>query len=116
MIKICNIIINRFRSIIKLDLPIDMEYNQIAICGQNNVGKTNTLRALRAFFYPSEFNNVCDIPQIKIATGGASVYPLITISFYDSNHQKYYELSRNFKLFSDECDGLSGVTYIYIGK
>lgn len=116
MIKICNITINRFRSIIKLDLPIDMEYNQISVCGQNNVGKTNTLRALRAFFYPSEFNSVCDIPQIKKATGGASVYPLITISFYDSNHQKYYELSRYFKLFSDEWDGLSGVTYIYKGK
>ena len=38
---------------------MDMEFNisdysmPVAICGQNNVGKTNTLRAINLFFNPN---------------------------------------------------------------
>ena len=51
VIKIEKVEIERFRSILKkLELNIDISYNLISICGQNNVGKTNTLRAINLFF------------------------------------------------------------------
>ena len=43
MISIEKIKIERFRSILKLELSIDTSFNLVSICGQNNVGKTNTL-------------------------------------------------------------------------
>lgn len=50
MISIEKVKIERFRSILKLDLDIDISYKLISICGQNNVGKiTNTLRAINLF-------------------------------------------------------------------
>lgn len=49
MIKISNVSIERFRSIMKMDYDICLDNNLIAFCGQNNVGKTNTLRAINIF-------------------------------------------------------------------
>ena len=50
MIRIENIQIKRYRSINDLTLNIDKNYNITTICGQNNVGKTNVLRAISLFF------------------------------------------------------------------
>ena len=44
--KIKSIDIKRYRSIDDLKLVIDTSTNFISICGPNNVGKTNVLRAL----------------------------------------------------------------------
>lgn len=39
MLKISNLEINSFRSILSLKLKIECELNLISICGENNVGK-----------------------------------------------------------------------------
>ncbi len=111
MIKIVKIQISRFRSIINIDLSIDEFSNLIAICGQNNVGKTNLLRALNIFFKPEEYNKISDIPQIKLATGGQATHPKIIVQFYDTVNNLYYEITRNFKDYKNENKGLTGVCY-----
>lgn len=111
MIRIVNLSINRFRSILSLDLSISDSNNIVALCGQNNVGKTNTLRAINLFFHPECFDQQTDIPRIKHATGGQSVFPKITITFFDSELNTYYEISRNMKDYSAVNCGLSGISY-----
>lgn len=49
MLKIADLEISCFRSILNLKLCIESEPNLISICGENNVGKTNTLRAINLF-------------------------------------------------------------------
>ena len=75
MLRIVNCSINRFRSILSMSFDVDKELNLIAICGQNNVGKTNTLRALNLFFHPESYTIEIDMPKIKWATGGQSYSP-----------------------------------------
>ena len=111
MIKIIKISISRYRSILSLDLPITEDNNLVALCGKNNVGKTNTLRALKLFFKPEEFDASMDIPKIKHATGGQSVYPKIELLFSDSIDMSYYSISRDMKEYSAGNSGLSGYTY-----
>lgn len=52
MIKIVGIQINRYRSILSLDFDVVSDSNLVSICGKNNVGKTNTLKAIKLFFSP----------------------------------------------------------------
>lgn len=85
MKKIVFIQIERFRSIKKLSFKIDQTSNLIALCGQNNVGKTNTLRAINLFFNPLDYDDTIDKPVIKHATGGGTIHPQITIEFFDTN-------------------------------
>jgi predicted ATP-dependent endonuclease of OLD family len=79
MLKITKIQIKRFRSINDLTLEIDSLHNIITICGQNNVGKTNVLRALSLFFNKVFFSFKDDVPEYKQMTLGASVYPYISL-------------------------------------
>ena len=51
--KIKEISIKRYRSILNLTLEIDDIDKISTICGANNVGKTNVLRAIDTFFNPS---------------------------------------------------------------
>lgn len=111
MIKIKNIIISRFRSILKMDLNISDELNMISLCGKNNVGKTNTLRAINIFFNPEEFEPETDIPKIKKATGGNAVYPKIEITFEDTINDICYYIIRDFKDYSSENSGLKGYSF-----
>ena len=111
MIKITNIQVYRYRSILSLDLPIDDTNNLIAICGQNNVDKTNLLRAIQPFFHPQIFEPSLDIPKIKNATGGQSVYPKIVITFFDDTKKEYIEITRDIKIYKDNNKGLVGTTY-----
>lgn len=97
MIKIVGIQINRYRSILSLDFDVVSDSNLVSICGKNNVGKTNTLKAIRLFFQPNEFNYNNDVPTIKKATGGQSVYPKITITFFDDSKSMFYSITRTFK-------------------
>lgn len=83
MLKIIKLEINSFRSILKLKLRIQSEPNLISICGENNVGKTNTLRVLNLFFNPDEYDLSLDRPTLKQAQGGARIDPKITVTFYD---------------------------------
>ena len=111
MIKIVNVSINRYRSILSLELPISADNNLVALCGKNNVGKTNTLRAMKVFFKPEDFDATMDIPKIKHATGGQSVYPKIEIVFWDSSTSRYYAIIRDMKEYADDKTGLSGYSY-----
>lgn len=116
MIKIVEVAISRYRSILSLDLPIMEDNNLVALCGKNNVGKTNTLRALKLFFKPEEFDASMDIPKIKHATGGQSVYPKIELFFFDSVEKCYYSISRDMKEYSIDNNGLAGFSYSISGK
>lgn len=116
MIRISEIIIERFRSIIKLNYEVSLDNNIIALCGQNNVGKTNTLRALNIFFNPDHYDREVDMPRIKNATGGAAIHPKLTITFYDDKSNMYYCITRNFSKYSDTENGLEGIQYTQENK
>ena len=92
MIKIIKINICRFRSIIDLTVDIEQEYGLISICGKNNVGKTNTLRALSLFFNENDYEPSSDMPVLKNATGGAATHPKITVDFYDDKNAIFYSI------------------------
>lgn len=116
LLSIVNITINRYRSILSMSLNISSDLNTVVICGKNNVGKTNTLRALHIFFYPEEYKPEIDMPKIKHATGGYSTHPKIDVTFYDDKQNKYYTLSRDFRIFSDSNTGLKGVSFSIDGS
>lgn len=118
MIRIVNCNINRYRSILSMSMNINSELNLIAICGQNNVGKTNTLRAINLFFHPETYTPEKDMPKIKHATGGQSIHPKIELTFWDDYENKYYAICRNMKDYSENSpsDSLSGVAYELHGK
>lgn len=97
MIKIIKINICRFRSIIDLTVDIEQEYGLISICGKNNVGKTNTLRALSLFFNENDYEPSSDMPVLKNATGGAATHPKITVDFYDDKNAIFYSIEKNWK-------------------
>lgn len=83
MITITTININRYRSILNLKFNIDRKQKLVSICGENNVGKTNTLRAINLFFNPEDYEPYNDRPMLKQAQGGGSIEPKIEIEFYD---------------------------------
>ena len=116
MITITDITINRFRSIISLSLHISRQENLIALCGKNNVGKTNTLRAINLFFNPKSFQRTIDMPKIKNATGGQAIYSRIEVTFYDDKNGEYYEIIRDVKDCSGIEEGLKGSKYSLKGK
>lgn len=95
--RIKSITIKRFRSIMNLNLNIEDINEIITICGANNSGKTNILRALEIFFKPFKYNPEYDAPNHKFnGSRGQSVYPEITIFFADNS--KKYEIKRIFDI------------------
>ena len=90
-----------------MELIVDTSFNQIAICGKNNVGKTNTLRAINLFFHPECYQQPEDMPKLKHATGGASIHPKISIEFYDEPSKASFHIIRDLAKI-DENEGLSG--------
>lgn len=109
MISITSVTINRYRSIMNLKIDIDSTHNLIAICGENNVGKTNTLRAIDLFFNPDNYDSSIDRPMLKQAQGGASIDPRISIEFYNSKNSEFYLVTRDFKKYEFKADnGLKG--------
>lgn len=97
MIKIIHAEINRFRSIMSLDLDFDNNYNLVTICGKNNVGKTNVLRAINLFFNQEDYEPQMDMPVFKFATGGASTHPKIVVHFFDDVSSTIYSIEKNWK-------------------
>lgn len=118
MLRIVNCNINRYRSILSMAMDISRELNLIAICGQNNVGKTNTLRAINLFFHPETYAPEDDMPKIKHATGGQSIHPKIDITFWDDQNDIYYAICRDMKLYSEPSQKLhlSGTSFKLDGK
>lgn len=118
MLRIVNCSINRYRSILSMTMEIANDLNLIAICGQNNVGKTNTLRAINLFFYPETYAPEIDMPKIKHATGGQSIHPKIELTFWDDQNDSYYTICRDMKSYSDSLPdlSLSGTSFKIDGK
>lgn len=117
MYYISKVEIHRFRSILDMKFDISDYDIPIAICGQNNVGKTNTLRAINLFFNPESFNRQEDIPVVKKATRGGSYYPAITLTFTSSDDPNVsYELKRDFKIYDAKHSGLTGKKRIKNGR
>lgn len=112
MIKIVQVEINRYRSIMNMTVKLDKDYNIITICGKNNVGKTNTLRAINLFFNPDEYEPQIDMPKFKVATGGATIHPKIVITLWDEIENVFYEIERNWVNWKDS-NGiiLKGIRY-----
>lgn len=110
MIHITKCNISRYRSILSMTIDISKESNSIAICGCNNVGKTNTLRAINLFFHPENYNTEIDMPKIKVATGGQSIHPKIELTFWDDITNKYFVMCRDMKNYSENFpyESLSG--------
>lgn len=101
-----------FRSILNLSFDVDNTLNLVAICGENNVGKTNTLRAIDLFFNPNTYDVTVDRPILKQSQGGARIDPKITIEFWDSQSEFFYEITRDFKTFKTNFNsGLMGTKY-----
>jgi predicted ATP-dependent endonuclease of OLD family len=96
MIKITRIEIKRFRSINDLVLEIDTTFNINTICGQNNVGKTNVLRALNLFFGKSNFVFKEDVPEYKQMTLGAAVFPFFNVDFIDDKTNDSYKIIKDY--------------------
>lgn len=112
MISITGITVSRYRSILNLKIDINSTHNLIAICGENNVGKTNTLRAIDLFFNPDNYDSLVDRPTLKQAQGGASIDPKISIEFYNPKNSYFYLVTRDFKQYEFRAnDGLSGEKY-----
>lgn len=117
MLKINNIEINSFRSILNLKLDLEMESDLVSICGENNVGKTNTLRAINLFFNPDEYDFLSDRPTLKQAQGGSRIDPKIIITFFDDDEDKYYKIVRDFKYYNTKDKKyLSGISYTKRGS
>lgn len=99
MIKIIHVEINRFRSVMSLELDFENDYNLVTICGKNNVGKTNVLRAINLFFNQDDYEPQTDMPVLKVATGGATTHPKIVIQFSDDVKEadrKYPNVKKEF--------------------
>ena len=110
MIKIENIQIKRYRSINDLTLSIDESYNITTICGQNNVGKTNVLRAISLFFNKTQFIFKEDVPEFKQMTLGATIYPLITIQLKDIKKNIIYSITKDYNIKKIEDDSTKQYT------
>jgi len=78
-----------------------LDTNFISICGPNNVGKTNVLRALNLFFNPDEYIFNKDAPYLKQNTRGDSVATEINLQLEDSKG-KSYELIRKIEIIEGE--------------
>ncbi len=90
---------------LKMDLNPDV--NLASICGANNIGKTNVLRAIDLFFNPEKFSYETDIPFQKLETGsGGNKYPEISIEFSDG--KQIVCITRKLKSDIDEEHQLSG--------
>lgn len=97
-----------------MTINVDNDNNILSICGPNNVGKTNTLRALNLFFNPDIYNPKLDIPTLKKATWGGSVHPKIIVEFieYESDKVKNkYIITRDFKNITKSGVELIGTYY-----
>ena len=95
-IKIKEIDIHNFRSISKMTIKLN-DNNFYSICGANNVGKTNFLRALDLFFSTGteKFEPNIDIPyHIAYGSRGQGYKSEISITFDDGTY--LYKIKKIF--------------------
>ncbi|WP_158212316.1 ATP-dependent nuclease [Natranaerobius trueperi] len=96
--KIKKIKVKNFRSI--NELTIDYNENELmTICGANNVGKTNFIRALDLFFSldPNKFSAENDIPyHIVEGSRGRGFKTDVTITFEDEDTSSMYKITTTY--------------------
>lgn len=95
---ITGINIKRFRSINDLTLEYK-EGEPLIICGSNNIGKTNVLRAMDLFFSldKNKFDADVDIPyHISEGSRGRGYNSEITIFFIDRDTYEKYSITQNY--------------------
>lgn len=110
MIKISSIYIKRFRSIMEMTIDINTNNNFVTFCGQNNTGKTNTLRAIDVFFNPHRYIPREDAPSHKYSgSGGGAVYPEIVMHLFDDSNNTTYEITKKFD--QDGLKSCNGIKY-----
>ena len=96
--KILEFTINNYRSISNMKVE-PSDNNFLTICGSNNVGKTNFLRALNLFFNPilNNFDPECDIPyHIVEGTRGQGYKTTLKGKIKDLATNKIYTISQVF--------------------
>tara|TARA_B100001179_G_scaffold44764_1_gene29743 strand:+ start:1533 stop:3035 length:1503 start_codon:yes stop_codon:yes gene_type:complete len=99
--------IRNYRSISDIKLKID-KANLAVICGSNNVGKTNFLRALNLFFNPKidNFDADRDVPyHIAEGSRGAGYKTVLTGKFIEKDSGKTLEIKQSFS----EKKGIKGI-------
>lgn len=108
--KLKKIHIKRFRSILDLKLEINTENNFSTICGANNSGKTNVLKALNIFFVPSEYDLKVDVPNHKLGSRGGATYPEIILTFEKNNIE--YVIKREFGVDGLENEQIDNIRFV----
>ena len=102
--KILEFTIKNFRSISNLKLD-SSKADLITLCGSNNIGKTNVLRALKIFFdnTAKTFNASEDIPY-HIANGsrGEGFKTTLTAKIYDKFNKKTFVITKELTEKDDE--------------
>lgn len=96
--RVTRIRIKRFRCINDMTLQLDAGRGLVTICGENNTGKTNTLRAIALFFDPARYDAAEDAPYHKFyGSRGQTVFPEIEVSF-DLGDKGCFKIRRAFDL------------------
>lgn len=108
-LDITEINIKRYRSI--NDLTIEYKSREpLIICGSNNIGKTNVLRAMDLFFSldKNKFDADTDIPyHISEGSRGRGYNSEIAIQFIDRDTYEKYSISQNYTKIKDIGNVLS---------
>lgn len=94
--KITRIHIHHYRSISELTVNFPDNGEPTVICGPNNVGKTNILRALNLFFYEN-FLAEDDVPyHIVEGSRGQGFKSVIEIAFWNESQQTRWTIKKDF--------------------
>lgn len=93
-----------------LKLEINTENNFSTICGANNSGKTNVLKALNIFFSPSEYDLKADVPNHKLGSRGGATYPEIVLTFEKNNIE--YVIKREFGVDGLENEQIDNIRFV----
>ncbi|WP_289053899.1 ATP-dependent nuclease [Carboxylicivirga marina] len=91
--------IKNYRSVSNLKLIPSKDDNLSIICGSNNVGKTNFLRALQLFFNPTtkNFNSKDDIPfHIEEGSRGQGYATTLKAKIWDIENNEIYIITEKF--------------------
>lgn len=121
--------VKRYRSL--LDIKVDIsDKNSVVICGENNIGKTNFLRALNVFFNHDKqdlYNSKEDIPyHIYYGSRGAGVKTELIGTFekdnksitlkitFMSNGEIKYHIGRELARYDDIKNILQSFQFLFL--
>lgn len=103
-LKLRKIIISNYRSISRISINVPLD-KPLIICGPNNIGKTNILRALDLFFSldKERFDKDLDVPyHIAEGSAGGGNKSVITVEFIDIEAGDAYSLTTEYMRKNNE--------------